>query len=459
MVDNIIIIVFLGIVLLVGLRCARNSNTMKEYSIANKRYSTPVMVATIFATLIGGGSTIGLSSKVFDIGIIFLITCLSIPLGKILIARYIAPRIEMFRGMITVGDMMESFYGKRAKVVTGIAGTLLSIGYVGAQIVALGYMSNMLLGIPYEWGLILGASVVVLYSSFGGVQAVTATDVVQFAVLILAIPLVCTIGLKEVGGYSALFSAIPASHLSLFPDTKVAFKHLGLFVFWLIPFMEHSFVQRLLMAKDPKQIIDSLNITAITFVPFYLMIGIIGLTALVLFPDIDSNQALPQLINTILPVGIKGIVVAGMFSVIMSTADSDLNASSIAFVHDVVQPLRRTPLSDAQELKLAKAVTAVIGFSAVFAALCYKNIIDLVLAAAVFWAPTVLVPLLAGIFGYRAPWADFLKAMIAGLLTFAFWSFFIKPYVGFDALVPSILANGVVFFLVGKIRSRTPAIA
>ena len=453
MVDLIIVVGFLLFVLAVGIYKGRGIKTMVQYSVGNRNFPTSVLVATIFATLVGGGSTIGLAEKVYVWGLVFLLTNIGMPINKLIIAKFIAPHMNRFKKMITVGDMMASFYGKNAKVITGIAGTCVTIGYVGAQIIALGYMSQMLMDIPYEWGVIFGASIVVIYSAFGGVESVTATDVIQFAVLIIAIPTVCGIGLQKVGGVAELFARLPESHKTVFVDTHSTVKHIGLFLFWCIPFLDPSFVQRLLMAKDNRQIVNSMYASALTSLPFFIMVGLTGMVALVLYPEINPNLALPTLITDILPVGFKGFVIAGMFSVIMSTADSDLNASSITFVHDVVQPIRRVPLTDRQELFLSKIVTIVAGSSAILAALFYKNVIDLVLVAASFWAPVVLAPLILGIFGYKARNKAFLISVFCGLTTLFVCNLFLKPYIGIDGLIPSIVVNGtILYFMAYKDR-------
>lgn len=454
MIDTILVYAFLLFILFVGIYKGRKITSMKEFAIGKKNYATPVMAATIFATLIGGASTIGMTEKAFTIGLVFILASMGKPIGKLLLARYIAPQIESYHHMITAGDMMQYFYGKPAKIVTGILGVLATTGYVGAQIIALSFMSQILMGIPYEIGLILGTTIIVIYASFGGVQSITVTSIAQMIALLIAIPLICIIGLKEIGGYSAFINAIPTDHKSLVIDPKISFYHLGLFIFLCIPFLDPSFIERLLMSRDRKQIIHSMIINAFTLIPFFIAIGVIGLIALVLFPGIDANMALPKLINETIPEGLKGLVVIGMFCAIMSTGDSELNAASVMLVHDIIQPLKKNPLTDPQELKLTRAITVLVGLAAILAAIIYHNIFDLIIQSFAFWAPTVLIPLIAGILGLRAPPKVFLLSVAAGIITFLIWDLFAKNYFAINGLIPGMIANGTVLFLLTHHNKR-----
>lgn len=454
MIDTVLVYLFLLFLLAVGIYKGHKIQSMKEFAVGQKNYATPVMAATLFASLMGGASTIGMTEKAFSIGLVFILAVMGKPIGKLILARYIAPQMETFSNMITAGDMMEYFYGKSAKVVTGILGVLATTGYVAAQIIALSFMSQILIGIPYEIALILSTSIIVIYASFGGVPSVTFTSVAQMVALLIAVPLICIIGLKEIGGYTAFINAIPSDHKSLIVDPKITVYHLGLFIFLCIPFLDPSFIERLLMSRDRKQIIHSMIVSAVTIIPFFISIGIIGLIALVLYPEIEANMALPKLINETLPAGLKGLVIIGMFCAIMSTGDAELNAASVMFVHDIVQSIKKQPLTDAQELKLTRSFTIVVGLAAVAAAIVYDNIFDLIILSFSFWAPTVLIPLIAGILGLRTSPKVFFFSLAAGICTFILWSLFAKTFLAINGLVPGMIANGIVLFFLSRYENR-----
>lgn len=419
---------------------------MREYSIGNRKYSTSVLAATVFATLIGGGSTLGIAEKVYALGLVFAITCLGPIINKWLTATYIAPQATLFKNMISAGDLAEHFYGKNGKIITGLAGIAFMLGSLGIQVCSIGYISHVFLDISYEWGVFIGAVIIVVYSSYGGVKAVTATDVIQFIVLIVAIPLACFIGMKKVGGCKDLFLSLPESHVSFFHDTKTTLKYFCFLLFNMVPYLTPPFIQRLLMAKDGKQIVKSMYYTIALCIPFYVMICLIGFIAFKLFPNSHSNLAFPLLIKNVLPIGLKGIVIAGIFSAIMSTADSVLNCIGITLIHDIVKPLKKKPLSDQWELVLTRWVTFLIGSFAIIIAIKNRSIFDLVIDTLSIWAATVLIPILFGILGVRASVKWFLTSVFGGLFILFTWNWLLKSKTGIDGLLPSMVTNGLILY-------------
>jgi solute:Na+ symporter, SSS family len=446
MVDNIIIVVFMIIVWTVGFFKSRHINNMREYSIAHKNYALPVMVATLTATVIGSGSTLGFISSVFTSGIVYILISFGNPLSRFVVAQLLVSKIEKFSDCISIGDIMEKYFGKYARIVTGICGALYCAANVGGQISAIGFVVQYFLEIPYFFGVLIGCGTVIIYSTMGGVKAVTATDVLQFAVLIIAIPMVCNVGLNVVGGYGSLLDSIPKSLLALPSGPGPILNSLFLFLAFLLPFMDPPYTQRLLMAKDVNQVRNILRASALVEAPFFICIGLIGLIAAAINPEQEANLAFPYLVNTILPIGLRGIAVAGLLSVVMSSADSYLNAAGITLVHDTIKPLYNKDLSDQSELKLTQILTFVLGTFATVVALSLSSIMNIMLFSFNFWCPIVVVPFYAILLGLKnlSP-KCFYAGALAGIFVFFIWYIFIEPLVGISGLIPSMLANAIAF--------------
>lgn len=446
MLDLIIVGLYLVVTLCLGLYAGHNQKSMRDFAVADKTFSTSILVATIAATLIGGWSLIGITEKVFSIGIIYIFIFFGNTIGKFLVAQYVAPRMSEFQEMISVGEIMERFYGKYGRIITGIMGVLFCIGILGAQIAAMALFIKTFLNIPHTHGVLIASFIVIIYSTFGGIRAVTATDILQLGVLAIAIPMVANVGLNLVGGYAELFRSIPAKNLNFISEGTTPFKYLGLFLVFWVQFIDPAVVQRLLMAKNPKPIIRAMRMAAFIDIPFYLTAGTIGLLTLVLVPHASGADAFPALLQTILPTGIRGIVLAGILAVIMSTADSYLNSASVTFVHDVIKPMCSKNFSDSKELKCTQVANVLIGVSSVWVALSFTSILDMVLIFLNFWGPVITFPLLSGIFGLRASFKAFMVGGIAGLTTAFLWMVFLEKTVGMDSVLPGMLVNAVAFF-------------
>lgn len=457
MIDSAVIIAYFVFVLIVGIHKGSNIKSVREYAIANKNYSLPILVATLTATGIGGGSTLGLASAVVSIGFVYVFILLGRPLSLFLVAQFLVNKFEVIEDCISVGALMGKFYGKWAQIITGGFGAMYCVAAVGGQVSAIGFVAHYFLDIHYGIGVFLGCGIVILYSSFGGIKSVTATDVIQFAVLIIAIPMICNIGLYVSGGLHGLLEKIPSHLLELPKAPQMLINYFFIFLGFAIPFLDPPTMQRLLMARNLTQTKRMLNITVLIEIPLYLFVGVIGLIAACNYPELEANIVLPHLINSILPLGLKGIAVIGLFSVIMSTADSYLNAAGIALVQDTIKPLFNLVVTDKFELRLTQVVTFVLGSFAAIIALSFSNILSMVLFSLNFWGPVIVVPLYAILLGYRASTRCFFAGALSGIITFVMWTLFVEPHSAISSLIPGMVANAI-GFIVAFVLERKYAI-
>lgn len=95
---------------------------------------------------------------------------------------------------------MAKLYGKVGRLVTNIASVFISIGIVTIQAAAMGHLANYFFGIGYNQSVIIAVLILALYSSLGGIRAVAFTDVFQFAVIMVAIPIACSFAYRDIGG-------------------------------------------------------------------------------------------------------------------------------------------------------------------------------------------------------------------------------------------------------------------
>lgn len=448
-IDLVIVLFYLIATMAVGVWKSRGIKSFKEYAIADRNYPVPILVATIFATWISSGSTMGISERVFSVGVVWLVGTFGATAQKLFVSEILLKRFSLNRDMISVGDLMEEYYGKLGRIVAGVCGVLVSIAIIGAQVAALGIIFNTFLDISIEIGVIVGAGIIIFYSSLGGIKAVTITDVIQFAILIVVIPLICSIGLQQIpGGLTGLLSRLPESHVSVFYDKKLLFQHIIIFMVFAFPLMDPTTIQRIFMAKNNKQAQKSFRISSLISIPFFIISGLIGLTAKVLYPDIPSNNAMLHFINEIVPAGIKGIAIAGIMAVIMSTVDSYLNASTISFINDIFKPTYKKSLSEEKVIFLSKIVTIMIGLLSIFFALSSGNIIEIILSSFIFWGPVITIPLLAGMYGIRASQRTFILSVLGGVLGIIVWKFYgLEKITYINTLLPAALLNSIVFFL------------
>jgi SSS family solute:Na+ symporter len=140
----------------------------------------------------------------------------------------------------------------------------------------------------------------------------------------------------------------------------------------------------------------------------------LGMCARVMFPQAESEMAMPMLIKEVLPVGVTGIVIAAYFSAIMSTADSCLMASSGNFVNDILHRYCFRNASEKAIMRLSQGVTLLIGIAAVVIAAGFEKVLDLIFDAYAFMVAGLFVPTLGAYFWKKSSSTGAFAAMLAG---------------------------------------------
>ncbi len=347
---------------------------------------------------------------------------------------------------------MEQGYGKAAKVITGFFSVFFCAGIVGAQVRAMGIIFNVFLDIEPIWGILIGCGIVIAYSTVGGMRAVVLTDVIQFCVLAIGLPAALVFGIVKLGGFAAIREAVPTGHFSIPGEAMTIAAFLSLFLTFLLgETLVPPYVQRLFMGKDSSHTARGTMLSGIFSIPFFAITGAIGLVALTLKPELNPNLAMPYVVRTVLPIGVRGIVIAGVISIVMSSADSFLNGAATGCINDMVKPLRKNPLSERQELLLAKLTNCFVGVIAVIFAITIDSVLDILIYSYNFWAPVILVPLAAVLLGFRATKAGFLAGTVAGISGVLIWNKLLKSPMGVDGLVIGVLCNLIAFTVTNKL--------
>lgn len=454
MIDLLIIGLYLTFILAIGFYYGFRTKTMRAYSVADKNYSTPMMIATMVGATIGGGSTLGMSERVYKIGVLGFFAYIVFVIELSLIAYFIVPKIVKFKDALSPGDIMEQFYGKFGRVCTGIAAVFKCVAAIGGQIFAIGLLLQYFVGVSNHWAIWVGSGIVAIYSAFGGIKTVTLTDAIQFAVLSVAVPMVCNVGLSHLGGYQALFSAVPASHLSIIDNPALDLTFISVLIISSIPTLNPAILQRLLVARDEQQLRISVWCNAAIVAVVFTIVACIGFIALALNPDLDPRMAFPYVIHTILPPGLRGFVLVGMVAVVVSMADSYLNVVGITFVRDVVKPLIRRQMPDKLELRLTQFSTFFFGIAGVGVAFSFPNLFSILVKSRSLWVPLITFPLLVGLLGFSVTRRSFVVGTLAGASVGLIWQIFFIDTFGVEGMFMGLLANAFAFSISHYLETR-----
>ncbi len=450
-IDIAIVISYFIITLIVGIFSGRSVKNMKDFSVSSKIFPTSVLVSTIFATWMGGDDLIGVSERIYGVGLAFFVIALGQSLSFFFHAYVIAPKIiRGFSNKISIGEIMGDLYGKPGQLMSGVANVLFSIAYIAVQIKAIGCVCNLFFNISHLSGTIIGSFIVIAYSSFGGIRSVVFTDVLQFGILIIGIPLMANVALEKVGGWEYLLFNLPEQHIELTSYQGSFALFFAYFVYCAFPGFSPMLIQRILMAKDEKQSTQSLVISGLLYIPFYAVITVIALCAVLMFPGIDPNSAFLNVLDNSLPTFVKGLAVSGVLAVVMSTADSFLNVSSVAATRDIIAVLWPDKINDMTELRLGRVITILLGIVSIDIATRFTSMIDFGLYFSNFWTPTVVAPMSLYLFNLKTDIETYLIGMAIGFISIVAFRCSVPEDYAIISQIVGALVTVFVMFVLGK---------
>lgn len=452
--DWTMLVVYFALLIVIGVQTIRRVRTSDDFAVAGNRIIWPVFFGSLAAAFLGGGSSLGNAGAVFRDGYSYMFAYFAFGVQFVLVGWFVAPRLKRYLGAHTVGDVMEAHYGKASRLVTGLLSLGLCAGILGAQALAIGTVVHATLNLPTVPSIIVGMGVVVLYSTFGGAWAVIQTDMMQFVFLGLFLPVTLLIALREVGGPGELVAALPAEHFTLTgPYSVVAFA--GLFVAFLLgEALVPPYTQRTFATPDARNARTGMVLSGFFALLFYFVTATLGLVALVLFPGIEADQALPTIVLRLLPAGLVGLLVAALLAVVMSTASSYLNSIAVVFVKDIYLPLTKREIGARRRVWLERMLSLGVGVVAIVFAISVPSIVDALLYSYSLWAPTVVVPLLFAVLAKSRCGPAALAAIAAGGSTTAIWTWVLDEPYGVNGTVVGVAANLVAFGVVSLVAGR-----
>ncbi len=338
-IDIIIVLSYLAGCVILGFIKFDQIKSIRDYSLGARPFTTTVLIATTFATAISAHKTIGSVGKSYSMGLVFILSMFLIPIGWFIMARLLSNNLQFFhqKQFLTLGEIMEYWYGKAGRWLTSICAIAFTLGITAGGSIAIGKLFHYFFGMNQTLAMLLALGIVTLYSTLGGIKAVAITDVFQFLIFYIALPIACAIGYHNIGGYQNIISSLPSSHLTIDRDNIMLF--LGMAGFALMPNADIPFIQRALISSNTSQLRNTFNAVAFLMFPLFFIVALIGLITYIYNPNIDPDTALYFFIQNYLPSGVIGLMIAGILAIVMSTQDSFLNTTSTLIARDICKQI------------------------------------------------------------------------------------------------------------------------
>jgi Na+/proline symporter len=459
-------VAYLLLMIGIGVWSARRTRTTRDFFIAGQRVGLLVTGLGTMSAAFSGFVFLGGPGLTYRIGVASLWIVLPVSYTAGLLCWVLARRLRALAGsgeIYTIPDAIRRrFESPTAAGAAAVAIGAGAIGYLAAQLLAVARLLQVSLGVPSLGAAIaIGLTVIVLYSTIGGMVAGAYTDLAQGLLMLFAAVFVFFHAIDVVGGWGPLTDAIVGSDAFgsgfLEPFGKIA--PLSAFGFFFVfgvgvlgqPQMLHKFY----MIDDPRKLRwMPLILGGSQVVCLLIWIGVgLAVPALVaqgrLAPLTVPDEATPIFLLQFAPELLVGLALAAALAAIMSTADSFLNIAAAAFARDLPRALGR-PLSN--ELFWARVFVPTIGIAAAAVAVSYDDLIALLGTLAFGTFAAALAPTLAVGLNWRPVTARAAVASIGtglglnlGLEALARQPWFASPLP--DGVIPSAVALAASFLV------------
>jgi SSS family solute:Na+ symporter len=431
--DWAVIAAYFVVVFAVAFGVTRRRSTRESaegYFLGGRNSGWFVIGGSLFASNIGSEHLVGLAGTAAASGLAVgqfevLASLILLLLGWFFVPFYLSS------GVFTMPEFLERRYSAAARwylAVVSIVGYVLT--KISVTIFAGGIVFEALMGIDFWTGALIVVVATGIYTVFGGLRAVLYTDLMQMFVMIGGAIAVTLIGLDAVGGWAPLVQEAGPGFFSMWkPLSDPNFPWTGILLgapilgvwYWCT---DQFIVQRVLSARN----VDAARRGAIfagflKILPLFIFV-VPGVIAYVLARRGElvlgsHDQALPALIGTLLPAGIKGLVVAGLLAALMSSLSSVFNSCSTLITWDIYRKLR--PQAHERTLVLVGqgATIIMVGFGLLWIPmmkLISGQLYQYLQSVQAYISPPIAAVFLIGVFWKRVNSSGAIAALVTGFV-------------------------------------------
>lgn len=438
------VITYLALTLVVGFIAARRVKNNQDFALAGKNLGFFMATSTVFATWFGSETVLGSSANFVRDGFHGVI---EEPFGAaiclVLVGAFFARKLYAMN-LTTFGDFYRVRFGQKAEFISSVLLAVSYVSWVAAQFLALGIVIHTVTGLSLEWSVTLMAAVVTLYTTLGGMWAVSLTDTLQSTLIVTGLIAVFIILLPEAGGWANLMNRAPQSHFSLLPPGKVNWWNYA--ALWMVLGLGsvpgQDVFQRVMSSKSGRIAAISSIVAGMLYLTIALIPLFLGLIAITLLgknevPH-DLQHLLPQLILTKTPVFVQVLFFGALISAILSTASGALLAPSVLISENLLRKIFR---EERWLLPLSRLSTVAVALWALQMAFANRHIHNLVTDSSAMGLVALLVPFLVGFFTKSASQWRAVASMLLGFITWKAWAYISGWFGATPESFPSALAG------------------
>ncbi len=464
--DYAIIVLYMIAITAFGKIIGGKQKTVKDYFIGKQEVPWWAISFSIVAAETSTLTFISIPGLAYLTNLNFLQLTFGYLIGRIIVAQFFLP--AYYKGELsTAYSYLQNRFGNKTRSLASVTFLFTRTAADGVRLFATAIPLYLMLDISPIIAIVMIAIVALLYTFTGGLKGVIWVDAIQLFIYIGGAILAGFYLISNIpGGISEVFSSGEiSSKFSIFnfgfengfagffsqPYTLLSGLIGGAFLSMSSHGTDQLIVQRLLAAKnlaDSKKAIITTGVIIIFQFALFLVVGVL-LYAYYGPLDIKSDEIFSKFIIEVLPSGVKGIIIAGLFAAALSTLAGSITSLSSSVMLDLYIPFKKS-VDEKKNLFISKMLTIFWAVMLIFSAFIFmessKAVVELALSIASFTYGGLLGTFLLGLSNQRIKQNHAIAGFIAAIVAMSFiiifkvvaWTWFILIGVFITLLVGNL---------------------
>jgi len=417
------VVIYVAVMLAVGLFVAGKSKSMSDFAVGGRNMSLTVCSISIVATWFGSGPMMGSAAAAYAGNTLEVLRDPFVSGVSLLIAGFFFARTYRRSGRITPIEFHEIRIGNLAGVISSFVNLIGGSIWLGAVLFAFGVIFETLTGQPAALGILGGTAVIVVYTMFGGLRAVAATDVLQMVFIMIGVLALFFVVVDDTGGFGNIAQQLPENAFRLLPEANSFNDWFTYFQVWfssgLVAIGVISIVQRAMAARNEQVAQNAFYIAGVGYLLFGLIPVTLGYIATASMPGVeDPNAIIPLLAVEHLHPVVVAIFVGAVISAIMSTSDSILLGCGTVISVNLLPRVTKNP-SERLRLVVARWSIPVMALIALYTAFNTNTIISAIAISIALGFSGLSAPFILAIWWKKLNSTGGFSGIGAGFATFA----------------------------------------
>lgn len=412
MFSLVALILYFALLLFAVTKEKKNNNVL-DYFFAGRSLPFWALSITFIASWWGAGSAISTADLAYEDGL-GAFWYYGVPVLISTFLMIISAKAIRRVGFLTQGEMMKARYSNFTSKVLSIMILIFMIFTAASQMVGVGEFFGTYMGLDYELAVIVGTTIVLIYSLFGGFRGVVLTDIIQFVLLLLSAIVVFVTAMHHAGGFDEIYTVAQSlGKTDYMSFTKGAEKYFSYVITFGCAWMIQANVwQRISAARSDKDASKMTIMSFVAYIPLYLIVVFTGMAGIVIFDKMPSGGIVTAITMNYMSPLIGALVFVGISAAIMSTMDSLINTGAMTLSIDLYPHHN----DENKKLKFSRIATLIVTLLALLISLKIRSILEVSWIASDIITTGVFVPLILGFIWRRGNSKGACASMIVGAL-------------------------------------------